>query len=425
MVTTIPADDLSAIEEQNSGSVLSRILEYKIKNTIVSESSMIFFASCSDTKQRVVIKILRRYEDTRYSLADPQKRLACQIEALKWNQEFTSSIYLGLGNIVKADLNEIELKVKENQLHSLAIENITNDLQQLANISHPQYEYALVMESLPKERRLDILLQKKNIDSIHEILEALVKRIVEMHASAPHADMVALENEEKPWGSYGQLKDKLLHNMGLFDNLKRLDDQSFYRTYGWLKEDLLAISKNPVWSDLFEDRLERERVKRCHGDLKARNIWIESAENTGNAEYRVRLLDAIDFNPSYCNIDVLSDIAMLIIDVQAVDTHLHERNWVGTRGWDLAQFVLETYFAYAKEEENNKATRMVLTYYLLEKALVRASISLFYDRDEYPQLGPYFLKIAVRYMEQLQALVGENSSLVDQAVASHHSSICL
>ncbi|MDQ2888136.1 MAG: hypothetical protein M3Y39_18865 [Chloroflexota bacterium] len=405
-----PLKSVPATNRQISNGLVSKTHEYKIKNTIVSESSMIFFAFCSDTKQRVVIKILRKYEDTRYSLADPQKRLACQIEALKWNQKFTPSIYLGLGTIVEVGLDEIEQEVKENRLHSLSIENITNDLQQLADISHPQYEYALVMESLPKERRLDILLQKKNIDSIHEILEALVKRIVEMHVSAPHADMVAPESEEKPWGSYGQLQDKLLHNMGLFDNLKRLDDQSFYRTYGWLKEALLAISKNPVWSDLFEERLERERVKRCHGDLKARNIWIELTENTGDAKYRVRLLDAIDFNPSYCNIDVLSDIAMLIIDVQAVDTHLHEHNWVGTRGWDLAQFVLETYFAYAKEEEDNKATRMVLTYYLLEKALVRASISLFYDRDEYPQLGPYFLRIAVRYMKQLQALVSENSS---------------
>jgi aminoglycoside phosphotransferase family enzyme len=405
MLATVSVNDLPAIDEQDSRSSLSRRHEYKIKKTIVSESSMVFFASCSDTKQRFVIKILRKYEDTRYSLADPQKRLACQIEALKWNQKFTPSIYLGLGTIVEADLDEIEQKAKENRLHSLTIEDITNDFQQLANTSRLQCEYALVMESLPKERRLDILLQKKNIASIHEILEVLVKRIVEMHNSAPHPDIIALESKEKPWGSYEQLKDKLFHNMELFDNLERLNDRSFYQTYQWLKEDLLVISKDPAWSHHFNNRLEHKRIKRCHGDLKARNIWIEPAENSSDAEYRVRLLDAIDFNPSYCNIDVLSDIAMLIIDVQAVDTHLHEHNWVGTRGWDLAQFVLETYFAYAKDDENNETTRLVLTYYLLEKALVRASISLFYDRNEYPQLGPYFLKIAVMYMEQLKDLL--------------------
>lgn len=412
MAVDTTEDAFSAINEQDSRSVPPRILEYKIKKTLISESSMIFFAFCSDTKQRVVIKILREYEDTRYSLAAPQKRLACQIEALRWNQEFTPSIYLGLGNIVEVDLNQIEEKIKENRLYSLTIENITNDLQQLANISYPQHEYALVMEALPRERRLDILLQKKNRASVREMLKALVKRIVEMHASAPHVDMIALKGEEKPWGSYEQLKDKLLHNMGLFDNLERLDDRSFHHTYGWLKEDLLAISKDPAWPYHFNNRLERKRIKRCHGDLKAKNIWIESAENSNDEEYRVRLLDAIDFNPSYCNIDVLSDIAMLIIDIQAVDTHLHEHKGMGVGEWDLAQFVLETYFAYAKEEKNNETTRLVLIYYLVEKALVRAAVSLFYDRDEYPQLGPYFLKIAVMYMRQLKDLFHNNSYLL-------------
>jgi aminoglycoside phosphotransferase family enzyme len=378
---------------------------HEIKSIRSSQSAMIFFASCLDTQQEVVIKVLCNYEDTRYSLSDPEKRLACQIEALQWNRSITPDIYRGLGNIVDLNIQQLQRQAKKRSLQQISIENITDDIEQLSNIRTPREEYALIMECLPKERRLDYLLRQKDTDIVHEILETLIKRIVEIHKFAPCSDSISSENKEKRWGSYEQLSEKLSHNIGLFDNLALLGNRSYYEGYSWLKEYLQEIINYPEWRFHFNKRLEQKHIKRCHGDLKARNIWIESAEKSNDPAHRVRLLDAIDFNPSYCNIDVLSDIAMLIIDVQAVDTHLHQHGSLKTRGRELGQFILDTYCYYAQEEKSDETTQLVLTYYLLEKSLVRASTSLFYDRNEYPQLGPYFLKMAATYMHQLNALL--------------------
>ena len=381
-------------------------LIYKVekKNTRVSGSALVFFASRLDKQQRVVIKILRHYEDTRYNLTNARKRQACQIEAFQWNQTFTPGIYLRLGRIVQPDLSVLENNFNETSPSSITIDYITNNVSQLTENTDEQAEYALIMECLPKERRLDYLLRQKSRRAIDDILLALIQRIVAMHVSAPSPDPGPDGEQEGYWGTYEQLNQKLSHNIGLFENLAQLDDQSFYKTYAWLAEDLQEIIADPQWHDFFNQRLLQNHVKRCHGDLKARNIWIEPAAQEYGTDHRVRILDAIDFNPSYSNIDVLSDIAMLVVDVQAVDTQLHEQGKSKDRGLKLAQYIIETYLSLT-EQKQDALTQKVLTYYLVEKAFVRASVSLFYDRNEYPQLGKYFLSIAARYMQQLKDLL--------------------
>lgn len=400
---------MSATSRQRSEANASEVYTYQIKKTRLSESALIFFALHRDTQQRVVIKILCDYEDTRYSLTDPQKRLACQIEALQWNQKFTPGIYLGLGRIVKPDLKRLKQIAKKGQHDNIIIENIVGDIQQLSKITDSNAEYALVMECLPKERQLDYLLRQKNKDAIKKILETLIQRVVEMHKLSPSCEDLSLDESGKVWGSYEQLKDKLLHNIELFNNLALLDDRSFYETYCWLKKDLSRIIEDPRWNCYFSQRLKQNHIKRCHGDLKARNIWIEQEDQSTDSAQRVRILDAIDFNPSYCNIDVLSDIAMLAIDTQAVDMQLHQHDGLKDRKLELAKFITKTYLSLTGQE-NDPTAQMVLTYYLLEKALVRASISLFYDRNEYPQLGTFFLEIATHYMAKLKHLLDPDPS---------------
>lgn len=396
--------------EPETSPLETHIYKVEKKNTRISGSALVFFASCLDKPQRVVIKILRNYEDTRYNLTNAQKRQASQVEAFQLNQAFTPGIYLRLGRIVQPALPVLENNFKETSPSYITIDHITNDASQLSENTDAQAEYALIMECLPKQRRLDYLLRQKNRRAIDDILQALIQRIAIMHASALSPDPGPHGKQEGYWGSYTQLERKLSHNIGLFENLAQLDDRSFYETYAWLAKDLQEIIADPKWHGYFNQRLQQKHVKRCHGDLKARNIWIEPAQEH-DTDHRVRILDAIDFNPSYCNIDVLSDIAMLAVDVQAVDTQLHEHDTLKDRGPELAQSIIETYLSLTEQEKDDPTTQIVLTYYLVEKAFVRASVSLFYDRNEYPQLGKYFLSIAARYMQQLKSLLQTKSSL--------------
>jgi hypothetical protein len=54
----------------------------------------------------------------------------------------------------------------------------------------------------------------------------------------------------------------------------------------------------------------------------------------------VKLLDAIDFNPLFCNIDILSDFAMLVIDVWA-------RTWSAT----LAHRMIDNYLQLTHQDD--------------------------------------------------------------------------
>jgi aminoglycoside phosphotransferase family enzyme len=102
--------------------------------------------------------------------------------------------------------------------------------------------------------------------------------------------------------------------------------------------------------------------------LKAPNIWIAPYELSSNVESEeiVRVLDAIDFNPSYCNIDILSDLAMLAIDLE-----------VRTKSSVLADLMIDEYLENTGQDD--KIARLVLSYYLVEKAYVGSAISFVYD----------------------------------------------
>lgn len=63
---------------------------YEIHDIRRSENAMLLF------NNKYVFKILRPYEDLRYSLKTPFNRQASLIEGLCWNRVFTQNIHLGL-----------------------------------------------------------------------------------------------------------------------------------------------------------------------------------------------------------------------------------------------------------------------------------------------------------------------------------------
>ena len=67
---------------------------YDIEDTQDSESAIILFTRHPATNQNIVMKMLRQYEDTRYSQLTLGERQSYQLEALEWNRKFTSDIYI-------------------------------------------------------------------------------------------------------------------------------------------------------------------------------------------------------------------------------------------------------------------------------------------------------------------------------------------
>jgi aminoglycoside phosphotransferase family enzyme len=372
---------------------------YQIMDTRLSECALILFARDTTESKRVVMKLLRNYEDTRYCLNTLERRQQCQLEALERNKVFTPDVYQGVARADYFDLPQGTFPVSEI---------IKNPM--LAGISHldlrnryiyagpilekptgetldPGAEYALVMNELPQNRRLDHLLLWESELSLQHI-RLLTKNIAHVHELL---DPTTFDEDRLQWGSYEQLRKKLMHNFGLLDLV--LTASGHYRTSNWseetleqlqetlgrLKKALIRAFMQSCYYDYFEQRVKERRISRCHGDLKSPNIWILPAEQGNEEQYCVKILDAIDFNPTYSNIDTLSDFAMLVVDVQT-----------RTGSALLANQMIEYYLSLTEQE--SEVAKSVLDYYLVEKAIVGAAISIVYDGAQ--DLGLSLLKVA-------------------------------
>ena len=139
----------------------------------------------------------------------------------------------------------------------------------------------------------------------------------------------------------------------------------------------------------FHLRIDEGHIKLCHGDTKSPHIWIASDGRDGGQAWSFNILDAIDFNPMYNHIDILSDFAMLIADVQA-----------RTQSPTLVNEMIDCYLR--ETNQDNEVARGVLDYYVLEKAIVGTGISILYDNE--PKLGRAFLKVAEHRLQTMCAV---------------------
>lgn len=340
---------------------------YIIEDVCQSENAYLLFT------HHYVIKILRPFQDKRYQLSLLDQRHRCLIEGLEWNRKFANHIHLGLAQIRiwNAEWRQIGLgPIQKDLSFSQLDENV---------------EYALVMQKLPKHNRLDCLLEKSPF--LYEYFGLiLIQFLCYMHSQLPAVDGNA------SWGSTEQLQSKLFHNLDVVNKPLQVEKSiKESKLYQELKQTGKAIEEivNPIFESstfrsYFAQRVERCQIKRCHGDLKARNIWIIPSTNYAYEWESVALLDAIDFNPDYCYIDTLSDLAMLVADLRTRMQSVH-----------LAQKIAIDYLNLTGQVDT--ASRFVLDYYLIEKAFVGAYVSILYDKS--PALGALYLESTRAYLQ--------------------------
>jgi aminoglycoside phosphotransferase family enzyme len=355
---------------------------YQIEEVKESECARVIFARHMQTSTRRVIKILRPYQDTRYSLGTLEERQRCQLEALSQNRRFTPEVYLGLAPVEKLDL--------ENEQISLGhvLENPTPEMLESG------CEYALVMQQLPENDRLDHVLQKGKRAQLQGIMQLLAEKITFLHLNL--ASFLP-EQGEKQWGGNEQLQKKLLHNFDLLDSILTTYNDKNDEAYRCLENRLFHLKEKlyavfTIWKarGYFEWRVAEQRIKRCHGDLKSPNIWVFPRKRGWgrNIPQTVLILDGADFNASYTHIDILSDIALLAVDIHARTAFLSPA---------LADQLMQSYLRLTNQRD--EGSQAVLSYYLVEKAIVGAAVSLVYDH--LPELGHAFLHVAEQRLEDL------------------------
>jgi len=107
---------------------------------------------------------------------------------------------------------------------------------------------------------------------------------------------------------------------------------------------------------LLDERREAGRVRRCHGDLHLRNICLVNGEPM--------LFDAIEFSESIASIDVLYDLAFLLMDLD------HR----GDRG--SANLVFNRYLDLAGEDDGIAAVPAFIALRAVIRAHVTATMAL-------------------------------------------------
>lgn len=342
---------------------------YPFKYEILQTTTRVIFTRSKRSGMLICLKFWRRTEE---EVCDERLIVRSDeylIEGLAFNKQFAPDVYLGIASVILSDDDK--------------------HIQRGPLIEHPLKEqlvdgerYALVMRTLNRDQRLDHQLINRKVD-----VDFLAHEIAQMHRSLEQP------SDSDVYGRPDPIAAKLTLNIKIFLEAMHKLFASNYNNYLWICACLKEACN--IYSSLFESRCRDGDIKRCHGDLKVTNLWVRSSPKT-HFQSKLIALDCIDFKPEFCFIDTLSDVAMLVIDLERL--YLPETK--------LADRFLHTYLRYM--QENLKSVQPLLEYYLTEKAIVCSYVSILFDdhqNDQEHELGKQYLQIASRHAKRMRKLV--------------------
>jgi uncharacterized protein len=201
-------------------------------------------------------------------------------------------------------------------------------------------EYAVKMNQFPAGLTLSERAESGQLSS--DDCDQITGIIADFH------ETVAKAGEATPYGGGECIKHWFVEN---FDHIRPflVDDKQ--------KQQLQAIQ---AWGDdewhnkagMMQLRKLQGHVRECHGDLHLSNMTLING--------KVTLFDCIEFNPKLRWIDVISEVAFLVIDL------LHF-------GYDCYAYRLLNHYLQRTGDYQGMA---LLRYYLVYRALVCAKVSL-------------------------------------------------
>lgn len=203
----------------------------------------------------------------------------------------------------------------------------------------PAIEYALRMRQFPGDARLDRQLESGRL-TVNDMLAA-AQVIADFH------DSLSATPLHHPADEIARISQFALDN---FTQIRAaLNDDQFHplliRLEAWTRRQIALL--DPA----FKDRAAGGFVREGHGDLHLANMVT--------LERRIVLFDCLEFDPGLRWLDLMNDIAFLVMDLMA-----HRRE-------DLAYTFLNAYL----EHTGDYPGIAVLRFYLVYRCLVRAKVA--------------------------------------------------
>jgi aminoglycoside phosphotransferase family enzyme/predicted kinase len=227
----------------------------------------------------------------------------------------------------------------------------------------PVIEYAVKMRQFPQSSQLDRLLERQGFGC--DLMEKLAEKIANFHLSIESA------SEESEFGDVEQVKHPVLEN---FEQIRTNFDLSNETQPGNSTQSVAhTLALLEQWSrrqldelsETIQQRKQKGYIRECHGDMHLRNIALWDS--------KIVIFDCIEFNPDLYWIDVISEIAFLIMDLEDRQQEL------------LAMRFLNRYMEITGDYEGVK----LLRFYKVYRAMVRAKVAALRIHQEQPGSDEY------------------------------------
>lgn len=289
-----------------------------------------------------------------------QKRHHYCEEELRLNRRLAPQLYLGMVRITGSEA------------------------QPLLDGSGEVIEYAVKMRQFPQQAQLDRMLASGKLND--DIIDRLADKVGQFHQTISSADA------NSPFGDIDHLRQPMLEN---FTQIREVVKEPAVITSLDLLEKWTRQQLNKLDS-VIRSRKQNGFVRECHGDMHLRNIaWWQD---------EIIIFDCIEFNPNLYWIDVISEIAFLIMD-------LEDRKQEG-----FAQRFLNRYLEITGDYEGI----LLLKFYKVYRALVRAKVEVLRAAQEQPGSEEYqqtmhgfrqYLELAEVYLKTEQPMLLINYGL--------------
>jgi aminoglycoside phosphotransferase family enzyme len=363
--------------------------DYPIERHIHSQTGSIFFIVDKQSKQSICIKMWEQQVWKLPILIQSQlemlpMQIEYLIEGLDFNRKYAPDIYLGVATIeLIMDEEANSNTVKAVRLGTLMQYPQKKDLNE-------KQKYALIMRRLNEEWQLNYQLTHGlgNEDG----MRFLAHEICSMHKRLS-LDAEKLELVRKV-GGVDTLLWKLSVNKHLFEETLSFLPQSEQARYARVGQ-IMELA-HQACQELFAQRYATGCIKRCHGDLKATNLWVRPG-----LKPQLLALDCIDFQPEFCYIDTLSDVAMVVVNIEAWLGNQMEGGENRQKAQKLAQIFLKSYLAYTQETGTH--IWPLIEYYMVEKAMVCTFTSEKHYKES--DVEDQFPSIALFHAKNLHSLL--------------------
>ncbi|MDJ0743565.1 MAG: AAA family ATPase [Xenococcaceae cyanobacterium MO_167.B27] len=273
----------------------------------------------------------------------------------------------------------------------------------ILNGSGEPVAYTLKMRQFPQENLFINLFDAGKLSI--EKMEELGKIVAEFHKNA--------------------VTNEYISSFGKVEKIRQAFDENYAQTQGYIgraqtQEQLTATQAYTdnffaEREDLFNSRINNNKIKECHGDLHLKNICLW--------QDKIQLFDRIEFNEPFRFVDVIYDVAFAMMDLEAKGKQ------------DFANAFLNTYL----EETGDWEGLPLLPLYLSRQAYVRAKVTSFLLDDpaipetvkqEASQTATNYYKQAWEYTQRksgklilMSGLSGSGKTTVAKTIARNTGAI--